>query len=159
MPIYMKFEKIDGSVTAAGYEKWIELSSFQWGAGRAIGSAQRTASGREASEPSLSEITVTKQMDISSPKFFSESVASELNNKVSIEFTTTTKNDVERFLKYELEDVGLSGYSVSAGSEGIPTESLTLNYTKITETFTGMDPATKGTPETVGYDLTQMKTT
>jgi len=40
----------------------------------------------------------------------------------------------------------------------MPTESLSLNFTKITETFTGQDPGISGSPETVGYDLTQMKT-
>jgi hypothetical protein len=34
-----------------------------------------------------------------------------------------------------------------------------LNFTKISETFTGLDPGMGGSPETVGYDLTQMKTT
>ena len=40
----------------------------------------------------------------------------------------------------------------------MPTESLSLNFTKITETISGMDPGVSGSPETVGYHLTQMKT-
>lgn len=28
-PIYMKIDGVDGSVTAAGHEKWIELDSVQ----------------------------------------------------------------------------------------------------------------------------------
>ena len=39
----------------------------------------------------------------------------------------------------------------------MPMESLSLNFTKITKTFTGHDPGIGGSPETVGYDLTQMK--
>ena len=35
--IYMKYGDIDGAVTTTGFEKWIELSSFQWGVGRGIG--------------------------------------------------------------------------------------------------------------------------
>ena len=35
MAIYMKFGSIDGAVTTKGFEKWIELNSFQWGVGRA----------------------------------------------------------------------------------------------------------------------------
>jgi hypothetical protein len=35
---------------------------------------------------------------------------------------------------------------------------LSLNFTEITETYTGHDPGISGSPETVGYDLSQMKT-
>jgi type VI secretion system secreted protein Hcp len=158
MAIYMKYGSFKGNVTTTAYKDWIELDSFQFGVGRALSSAARSATGREASEPSLSEITVTKRMDASSPKFFTEGVASELNNKVTISLTTTTKNEVKEFLKYELTDVGLSGYSITSGGD-MPQENLSLNYTKLSMTYTGMDPATSGNPETVGYDLTAMKTT
>jgi type VI secretion system secreted protein Hcp len=158
MAIYMKYGDIKGAVTTDGFKDWIELNSFQWGVGRAIGSAARGSTSREGSEPSLSEVVVTKQTDVSSPKLFLDSVAGEMNNKVTIKFTTTTKNKVETYLTYELTDTGISGYSLSSGGDR-PSESLSLNFTKVSKTFTGLDPATSGSPETVGYDLTQMKTT
>ncbi|HXT81678.1 MAG TPA: type VI secretion system tube protein Hcp [Acetobacteraceae bacterium] len=158
MAIYMKYGSIDGSVTTEGFAKWIECNSFQWGVGRAIGSAARGATTREGSEPSLSEIVVTKAMDKASPKLLQDAWGGTMDSKVTIKFTTTTKNKVEDFLIYELENTGLSGYSVSSGGD-TPSESLSLNFSKITETFKGLDPKTSGTPETVGYDLTQMKST
>jgi type VI secretion system secreted protein Hcp len=157
MAIYMKYGSIKGPVTTEGFKDWIELHSFQWGAGRAIGSAARGSTSREHSEPNLSEVTVTKQTDVSSPKLFLESVAGKLDNKVTLKFTTTTKGKVETFLTYELTDCGLSAYTLSSGGE-MPTESLRLNFTKISKTFEGLDPDIAGSPETVGYDLTQMKT-
>ncbi len=157
MAIYMKYGNIKGSVTTEGFKDWIELNSFQWGVGRSIGTAARGALSREHSEPSLSEVTVTKLTDVASPKLFLDAVAGKLDNKVTIKFTTTTKGKVETFLTYELENTGLSHYSLSSGGD-MPMESLSLNFTKITETFTGMQPGITGSPETVGYDLTQMKT-
>jgi len=157
MPIYLKYGDVKGAVTTDGFKDWIECNSFQWGASRQIGTAARGSTTREHSEPSLSEITVTKLTDVASPKLFLDAVAGKLDNKVTISFTTTTKAKVETFLKYELENCGLSHYSMSSGGDA-PMESLSLNYTKITETFTGMDPGISGSPETVGYDLTQMKT-
>ena len=53
-----------------GFEKWIELSSFQWGVGRAIGTPRAVRHTREGSEPSISEVVVTKRMDKASPKLF-----------------------------------------------------------------------------------------
>ncbi len=142
MALYMKYGNINGSVTTDGFQKWIELHSFQWGVSRAIGSAARSMHGREHSEPSLSEVSVTKTTDVATPKLFLDAVAGKLDTKATIKFTTTIKGKVETFLTYELEN---------------PMESLALNFTKITETYTGMDPGRSGSPESVGYDLTQMK--
>jgi len=111
----------------------------------------------EHSEPSLSEVSVTKLSDLATPKLFLDAVAGKLDNKVTIKFTTTAKGDVETFLTYEMENTGLSHYSLSSGGD-MPMESMSLNFTKITEQFSGMDSAVSGSPEIVGYDLTQMKT-
>ena len=70
---------------------------------------------------------------------------------------TTTKGKVETFLTYEMEKNGLSHYSLSSSGD-MPLESMSLNFIKIIEKFSGMDPGVSGSPETVGYDLTLMKT-
>ena len=67
MPLYMEYDTIKGDVTAEGHEGWIELNSFQWGLGRGISSPTGAAADRESAAPSVSEITVTKAADISSP--------------------------------------------------------------------------------------------
>jgi type VI secretion system secreted protein Hcp len=158
MALYMKYGDIKGAVTTDGFKDWIELNSFHWGASRSIGTGARGATSREHSEPNLGEVTVTKLSDVATPKLFLDSVGGKLDNKVTIKFTTTTKGKVETFLTYELENTGLSSYTMSSGGD-MPTETLSLNFTKITKTFTGHDPGISGSPETVGYDLTQMKTT
>ena len=159
MAIYMQYgTAVTGDVTTEGWAKWIELNSFQWGVGRGIGSASSGATGRESSIPSISEIVVTKVMDSSSPGLWTDAVAGELNTLVKIVFTTTSKGATTGFLTYELTDTGLSGYSLSSGGDR-PSESLSLNFTKVSWSFTGTDSAVSGTPVTQGYDLTLNKTT
>jgi type VI secretion system secreted protein Hcp len=153
----MKYDDVKGSVSTDGFKDWIELESSQWGTNRDIKSAHRSATTREHSEPSFQEVVVTKRTDVSSPKLFLESVGGVLNHKVTIKFTTTTKGKVETYFTFELEDTGVSGFSLSSAGEA-PLESLTLNFTKISETMIGHNPAISGSPETVGYDLTKMKT-
>ena len=63
MPIFMHYDGIDGNVTAKGYEKWIEVQSFQFGSGRGISTPTGGSENREASAPSVSEVVVTKLMD------------------------------------------------------------------------------------------------
>jgi type VI secretion system secreted protein Hcp len=155
MAIYMKYGAIDGPVSTTGFIKWIELNSFQFGVGRGIGSAARGETNREASEPSISEIVVTKNADIASNKLFADAVGGTMDSKVTIKFTTTAKDKVETFLTYELTDTGLSGYSVSSGGDR-PSESLSLNFTKVMITFVGTDAKAGGSPDTAGYDMTKM---
>jgi type VI secretion system secreted protein Hcp len=149
---------ITGDVTTQGWEKWIELTSFQWGVGRGIGSAMSGQASRESSIPSVSEVVVTKRMDSASPGLWTDSVAGQLNSTVKIVFTTTAQGDTKEFLKYELTNTGLSGYSLSSGGD-MPTESLSLNFTKVVWTFTSTDPAVSGNPVTQGYDMTTATTT
>src|ERR1700693_2851667 len=111
----MSWDGIDGAVTTQGFEKWIELNSFQMGVGRAIGTAARGAATREASEPNISEVVVTKRLDKSSTKLFMDAVAGDLSATVKFKFTTTTKDKGDTFLAYELTHCGLSGYSTSSG--------------------------------------------
>lgn len=156
MPIYMKFGGIEGDVTTQGYEKWIELNSFQYGVGRSVssGGGGRT---RESSAPNVSEIVVTKHFDKASAKLYQDSVAGTFDTKVEIKMNTTTKNKTETFLTFELSDCGVSSYSLSSGGEN-PMESLSLNFLKVMVTPTPLDKSgqiKKG--DVVSYDLLQMK--
>ena len=158
MAMYMKFgDKVKGAVTEDKHKEWIELSSFQWGVGRGIGSAMSGQASRESSIPSISEVVVTKLMDVSSPGLWTDAVAGLLDTTVKIAFTTTSAGSTTEFLTYELTNTGLSGYSLSSGGD-MPNESLSLNFTKVSWTFIGTDPSVGGQPLTQGYDLTLAKT-
>jgi type VI secretion system secreted protein Hcp len=152
----MKFGGIEGDVTTHGYEKWIELNSFQYGVGRAVSSGSG-GNTRESSAPNISEIVVTKHFDKSSAKLYQDSVAGTFDTKVEIKMNTTTKNKTETFLTFELSDCGVSSYSLSSGGDA-PMESLSLNFIKIMVTPTPLDKSgqiKKG--DVVSYDLLAMK--
>jgi type VI secretion system secreted protein Hcp len=155
--IYMKFGDIQGSVTTDGFKNWIQLNSFQWGVGRGVSTPHGSEDTREGSEPSVSEVVVTKRMEKASPKLWQDAVGGDFSATVNIVFTTTTKDKVEKYLSYELTDTGLSGYSVSSGGDDAPQESLSLNFAKVTWSYGAVDAKTNSTPEKVGWDLTQQK--
>ena len=62
MAIYMSWDGIDGAVSTKGFEKWIELNSFQWGVGRAIGTAARVAVNPSPLDLSSRSTTVRKTL-------------------------------------------------------------------------------------------------
>src|SRR5262249_13784472 len=128
MPIYMKFDGIDGSVTAAGHEKWIEVESCQLGVHRNITSPTGRGTNREAAVPAVSEIVLTKHSDCASTPLFKAALWGE-GKKVKIDFCKTDKDKFEAYLQLELENTMVSSYSASGhGGDGHsrPMESLSL---------------------------------
>ena len=117
MPIYIKIEGIDGDVTQAKYKGWIDCESLQWGVGRAVMTPVGSTMNREASAPTLSELTFTKTMDRSTATILQETCSGEAGKKVTVEMMTTA-NPPKTYMKYELEDALLSGYSCSGASGG-----------------------------------------
>jgi type VI secretion system secreted protein Hcp len=156
MAIYLKYDGIDGEATHSDHTKWIDITSMQFGIGRAISTPAGSTANREASEPSVSEITVTKSMDGSSPKLFTESATGNVSKVVKIDLVSTGSPG-NTYVTYTLTNTLVSGYSVSTGGDR-PTESVTLSFTKIEYKFIPYDDKNKaGTPVTVSYDLSTTK--
>lgn len=154
MAIYLKFDSIKGSVTDSKFKDQIELTSFQWGAGLGVGSAR--GGDRTTSEPSVSEITTTKSLDKSSEGLFKALLKGDPVGKGTISFTAATKGETVAYATLELEEVIISGYSMSSGGD-FPTESISLNFTKFDWSFTGRDVKQTGSPTHLIYSLSENK--
>lgn len=158
MAIYLKYGSLAGEVTAEGYKDWVECESFQFGVGRGISAATGGGgSKREASAPSVSEITVTKTFDAFSPLALKQAIGGE-GMQVKIDITRTDNGGKHvAFQKYILENTMVSGYSVSSGGDR-PSESLSLNFTKIDSEYVKIDDkfGTKTTGHVI-YDIAKAK--
>ena len=153
MAIYMKIGKHEGDVSAEGWEKWIECHSFQFGAGRGISMSVGSGKEREATKPSLSEVTLAKSMDRASPGLLLEACVGKAIDKVEIDFVKTSADKLENYLKYTLENVLVSSYSCSSGGDD-PSESLSLAYTKFEMKYHPRKPDnTLDSALPAGYDL------
>lgn len=158
MAIYIEYEGIQGNVTAEGYADHLKVSSLHFGVGRGISMEPGNLANREATRPSLSEITFTKLADNASTSLFKESVTGAAGKLVKIKFVQTGADAVTEFMDYELEDCLVSGYSISADGESDPVESITLSFAKIMVNYHDFDKKNTGkSPKRVGYDLTSAK--
>ena len=156
MAIYIKYEGIDGEATHENHKKWLDIQSIQWGVGRAISTPSGSTSNREASEPSVSEVTITKLMDSSSPKFFTEACTGAVGKKVEIHLVTTGSPG-NTYASYILTEALVSSYSMSSGGDR-PSESISISFTKMEYKFIPYDNANKaGSPIAVSYDLATTK--
>lgn len=136
MAIFLKIigREIKGEGSAKGFEGAISISSFQFGAGIGVHTTMGSTTNRVAGQASLSEITLTKNLDETSPSIFSALCQGESFPKMSIHFLIAIgKDDTgnNEYLTYNLENVIFSGWSQSSGGDR-PQESISLNFSKIT---------------------------
>jgi type VI secretion system secreted protein Hcp len=153
MAIFLKYGSIIGETTQKTHEKWIEIQSMQFGVGRGISSGVGGGSKREATAPSVSEITLTKTMDIASNLLLKEALGGKaVEAKIELTQTDNSGKHVS-YLKYILTNTLISGYSISSGGDR-PSESISLNFTKIDSEYLNIDDkfASKTTGHVI-YDI------
>ena len=157
MAIYVNYDGIQGEATQQDHTKWIDVLSLSWGVGRGINTVSGSTANREASEPSVSEVSIVKMFDSSSPKLFTEACSGNQGKTVKIDLVTTGNPGVT-FCTYTLTNALISSYSVSSSGDR-PTESISISFTKLEFKFTPYDGTNKaGTPVTVSYDMSTTKT-
>ena len=156
MAIYVNYDGIQGEATQQDHKKWIDVLSLSWGVGRGISTVAGSGNNREASEPSVSEVSIVKAFDAASPKLFTESCTGNVGKTVKIDLVSTGNPGVT-YCTYTLTNALISSYSVSSGGDR-PTESISISFTKLEFKFTPYDDKNKaGTPVTVSYDLATTK--
>ncbi len=147
MGIYWKPDKAaKGDATEKGHDKWIKVESVSLNSGRSVRTLTGRAADRQAEPGQVSELTITKDMDTSSMNLFKGTCVGH-GEKMVVDVTRAGGLDDKAeivYLKYTLENALITGYSfVSTG--GKPTETLTINFTKITMAYTPQDAAAKST--------------
>lgn len=153
MAIYLNYDglAIKGDVTEEGHTDWIELSSCQYALSRAISSTTGASADRETSAPSISEVTITKNVDASTVDLVTEALQGEGKTAI-IDFTKTDKGKLQVFKTLTLTDTMISSYSSSSDGNGNLQESVTLNFTQFELKYTPMKSGgAAGSPKTVTY--------
>lgn len=152
--ILLNFEtQIKGDSIVAEHTDWITLDSLQIGVGRAI-SSSGGGKDRDTSNPSFSEVTCSKSTDISSSDIYFQAIAGKSLGKADIHFIQTGGTDVKNqvYLMITLDDPIVSSYSLSSGGDR-PSESFSLNFTKITYQYDAFSGEVKTTGTEKKWDV------
>ena len=111
---------------------------------------------RQASEPSVSEVTFSKSTSIDSGDLFFQGLCGT-GVDAEIHIINTQSKANKPYFKITLKDAMISSYSVSSGGDR-PSESFSLNFTKIKYQYDQYDGDTliaAGTPK--GWDIAAAK--
>ncbi len=141
---FMKIEGVEGEATRAGFEKWIEIYSFSWGASNPVSIGTGTG-GAAAGKVSISSFNVMKKTDATSPILFQKCCAGKHFPTATVTLNKASGDDKKAldYLTYEFTEVYVESiqWSGSAGGDDTPTESVSfafgsvkINYTPQTTT-------------------------
>jgi type VI secretion system secreted protein Hcp len=152
MPIYLQIDGIQGDATQQEHQKWMDIEAIHWNVSRNMNTSAGSAANREASEPTVSEVILTKVSDSSSTKLFQEACAGRTGKRAVIHMVTTG-NPGNTYVEYSLENTLLASYSVDSNGDR-PIETVKLNFTKIEVKYTPYDDQhSPQSPMIASYDL------
>ncbi len=122
---------IKGEALDSRHKDWIEIHSFNVGTSRET-SVSAGGGSRDSARPAMSELGLNKFVDRATPGLFRSIVESdEPYPKATLDLTAGAD---QPFARLELENVLVSSqtFVAAAGGQDRPTESISLNFTKIT---------------------------
>ncbi|MEO3999640.1 type VI secretion system tube protein Hcp [Mesorhizobium sp. CAU 1732] len=156
MPIYLQIDTIQGDATQEQHRKWMDIEAIHWDVTRNMNTSAGSAANREASEPSVSEVVLTKVSDSSSVKLFQEACSGRTGKRAVIHLVTTGSPG-ETYIEYALTNTLIASYSVDSTGDR-PIETIRLNFTKMEVKYTpsGDDNAAQS-PMIASYDLATTK--
>jgi type VI secretion system secreted protein Hcp len=133
--LLLNIPDIKGQTTLEGYADQIELLSFSHGVAMQV-TASPSDSERTSGRPNHQDVTVSKYVDLSSCPLIGACNAGTNLKTVTLTVGRNDAGKVLPYLVYTLENTLVTSVSHSGGGGDRPTETITLNYTKIKWDFT-----------------------
>jgi type VI secretion system Hcp family effector len=131
---FIKIEGIPGEALDEKYRNWIEVSGYSFSTYQSTSATASSAGGATAGRTTLSHFTFTKSLDKSSCKLMETSCAGDHLKEVVLT-VHRAGGEKQKYFEIVLEEVIISSYSQHA-NDGVPTESLSLNYGRIKTIYT-----------------------
>ena len=142
--MFLKIEGVDGESTNAAHKGWIDVQSWSWGASQPStgGFGGGAATGRL-----VGHVTLVKRIDKATPLLFKRGSDGTVLALATVELARA--NGGPTYLKYELKEVLVS--SIAHGDvdgDGLPDETITLDFTGTKLTYTQLDASGKPVGQT-----------
>lgn len=151
---FLKFEgeEIAGESTVKDHEGEIDIDSVTWSLSN-VGSMGRGGGGGVGTV-SASDVHFTKKTDKATPILFQECATHKPHKKATLSITKGTGDNRLLYLKYEMENVLVSSFLMSGHGGNIPNEQFSLDFAKVTLTYTPQEATGGGAGDVVAsYDF------
>jgi len=153
---YLKIDGVDGESTGKGFEKFIELQSFNFGA--QMPHTMSGAGGFSAGRPDVSAFSVSKLTDVASPILFSACCSGKHFLKAWVVVNKSSGQGADlTYLKYDFKNVFIDSIQMSGtgGGGGLPTsEALAFSFGYVEISYTPQtEKGAAGSPVRASYDV------
>ena len=155
--MFMKIEDIKGESQAPGHEDEIDILAWSWGTNHSAVMRPNSPT-RYSNTATNMDMTFSKKMDASSSDLFRACNNGKHLGDILVLSVDESRN-LEPYLTIMFFDVTCTSYRVSSsGDDPVPTENVTLNFSKIEFKYQEQkdDGSQEGNVE-LGYDLAKGK--
>jgi type VI secretion system secreted protein Hcp len=129
---YLQIEGIKGESADSKHGGWIECTSVNWSIHQPKSATASTGGGHTAERAELSEISVSKLVDLSSPILAQTCACGKTIPKAKLEMMRADgQGEPIKYFEVELENVLVAHIAPAFTGDGQPAESLGLKFSKI----------------------------
>jgi len=125
---FLKIDGIDGEATAPGKDGSIQIESWSWGATQ-MGS-HAGGGGGGAGKVQMNDFHFTMKVNKASPKLML-ACATGQHIKEAVLFVRKSGGSGEELMRVKLHDVLVSSYQTGGSGGEVPTDQISLNFSKI----------------------------
>jgi type VI secretion system secreted protein Hcp len=158
---YLKIQGVDGESTAHGFEKWIDVLSFSWGAEAPTQVGPGGGGGMSTGRVQVSAFNLSKRADTSTPILFQYCCAGKHFPSATVVLTKAGGGGQDlKFLTYDFKQVFVTSIQMAGGNTGdsVPMDAVAFSFGAVEISYT---PQTvtggAGSPVRASYDLTTAK--
>jgi type VI secretion system secreted protein Hcp len=153
--MFLKLDGISGDSTDPNHKDEIEIESFSWGVSNS--SRVGAGAGGGAGKVAFQDFHFTAPSSSATPKLLQACAAGQHIRSATLTVRKAGQSASE-FLKYELTDVLVSGFSDACMTDAEPEDTFTLNFAKFVSSFSPTEPTgALANPAIGGWDLSAVK--
>lgn len=128
---FLKVGSVKGESSDDKHKEWIEVLSYSHGVAQMIAGARSTGGAATSGRADHQDFSIVKSLDTTSPELNLACCKGTHFDKVTVELCRATESK-EPYMQYTMQSAVISSVSVGGGGGGLPTESVTFNYGKLT---------------------------
>lgn len=133
---FISVDGIEGESTDDKHQGWIEIKSFGTGHTQTVSRTASSVGGASAERADFHEFQFEKDLDKATPKLALACADGTHIDKITVELCRAGTDKV-KYMEFTMHNCIISKYLVSGdGEHTFPTETIGINYGKISWTYT-----------------------
>ncbi|HBO0859715.1 type VI secretion system tube protein Hcp [Pseudomonas aeruginosa] len=136
---FLKIDGIPGESLDEKHKDWIEVLGYNYGATQATSATASSSGGASSERVNLTDLTVRKFVDKSSPKLFEAVAKGQHIKEIVLNVNRAGGGEKVTYFTITLEEVVVSSIDHTGASDGdgdLPVEVVTFNFARIKTTYT-----------------------